>query len=110
MNEISQIKLLKDLLDEFSVILANRPLMLGSNRDVHAMLYVFDNVDYILRNCSRMNYVTDSWQAFLIRKRYIKGSKNLFIEQLDKDPNDFTLLHNLRNEYKVWLQTKDRSS
>jgi hypothetical protein len=100
--------LIREVIEEFYDKFELRPHMLGSAEDVNSMFFLLDKIDFILKHGKKMNFHDHSWMAFLMHKGYIKGARNILIEELRKNNSDFSLLHSLRKEYEAWLDSKTR--
>jgi hypothetical protein len=84
-----------------------RPGLLGSPRDVEAMLFYMDQFEFLLRGGHIDAYRDVCWAQFLIEKKLIRGGGNLFREALSDDLDDFQKLQALRREFLAWREARE---
>jgi hypothetical protein len=105
-TDAEKLELLQEILDEFSSVIRNRPLMYGTVPEVNAMIYLYDSVRFVARHGRKMDWARCSWMTFLGEAGYLKGARNLLLEHSARDPKDFTLFYKLRDDYEKWLETR----
>lgn len=96
----SELDLIRQAVANFYETFYNRPRMLGTAENAHAMLYFVDQIDFILTFGEPLARCEYTWNRFLHQRGYIKGARSLLDEALRNDENNFELLHRLRREYK----------
>lgn len=89
-------------LDGFWDIFESRPGMLGTPRDLEAMFFQIDLIEYLLRGGDLDAYHRVCWDEFLIERKHIRGAANLLRESLSDDLDDFPRLQAVRREFLAW--------
>ncbi|MDP4078284.1 hypothetical protein [Acidovorax sp. A1169] len=106
MTDQETIQEIKALVASFNHIFNERPGMLGDAVEVNAKFHVIDQLHSLLHKGRRID-VDESWIAFLISKKHIRGAENHFRSALNADPCDFSLLQKTRREYEEWVSRID---
>jgi hypothetical protein len=94
-------------LDRFWDIFERRPGMLGTPRDLEAMFFHIDQIEYLLRGGDLDAYRQVCWNEFLIERNHIRGGANLFRESLSDDLDDFPRLQAVRRDFLTWRAARD---
>ncbi len=94
-------------LERFWEIFDRRPGMLGTPRDLEAMFFQIDLIEYLLRGGDPDAYHRVCWNEFLIERKYIRGGANLLRESLSDDLDGFPRLQAVRREFQAWRAERD---
>ncbi len=89
-----------EYISKFWTTFEQRPGMLGTPRDLEAMMFFIDFMENVLLGGDRETYA--SWNEFLVEKKYIRGGANLLRESLSDDLDDFVKLQSVRREFLIW--------
>lgn len=94
-------------LDRFWDIFEHRPGMLGTPRDLEAMFFQIDLIEYLLRGGDLDAYHRVCWNEFLIEWKHIRGGANLLRESLSNDLDGFPGLQAVRRDFLAWRAARD---
>ena len=94
---------LREFIEHFQRTFEKRPGMLGNAVEIHGMLWVLDQLKCLSTSDKVPARHRRTWSDFLIEKRLIREGRHELLQELMRNPNDFSRLQELRAEYDAWL-------